>query len=128
MGLIVDYLFIAAGGAAGSLVRFGLSQLLPSAPMSVPWATLGVNLIGSLALGYFSRAGLLGHRQLLFLVVGFLGSLTTFSTLAFEIADRASQGSSGLAAGYCAATLVFGTVAAWIGSEIALKQNPRGQR
>ena len=120
--MAADYLAIATGGALGALARYLIGLTLGSAPDSLPWATLAANLLGSLLLGYFSRANTLGHRQMLFVAVGFLGSLTTFSTLAYEIVDRAGNGFTALATGYAATTLVCGGLAAWIGAEIALRR------
>ncbi len=117
--MVLDYLTIAAGGALGALTRYLIGLTLIHSPGAVPWSTLAANLLGSLLLGYFSRANTLGHRQMLFLAVGFLGSLTTFSTFAYEIVDRAERGLTGTALGYAATTLLCGSLAAWVGAEIA---------
>jgi CrcB protein len=121
--MIVDYLSIAAGGALGAAMRYLAALLIAPTPGSLPWPTLAVNVLGSFVLGYFSRAGTLGHRQLLFVAVGFLGSLTTFSTLAFEIVQRYQSGLVALAISYLLLTFGLGSAAAWIGAEIALRFN-----
>ena len=81
-------LAIAAGGALGALLRYGLSGLVQKmAGGAFPWGTLTVNVIGSLAIGIcwelFNRSptspALRG-----FAVVGLLGAFTTFSTFSLE--------------------------------------------
>ncbi len=122
--MIIDYLYIAAGGALGAVTRHLVATVLVHSPDSIPWATLVVNIFGSFLLGYFSRANMLGHRQMLFVAVGFLGSLTTFSTHAIEIIERAGNGWPALAIGYTLATLTLGMIAAWSGAEIAIRRQP----
>lgn len=73
-------LAVAAGGALGSVARWGVSLLLPS-----PWATLAVNILGSAAIGALAAAGLSGTWRL-FLVTGVLGGFTTFSAFSLETA------------------------------------------
>jgi CrcB protein len=121
--MTLDYLSIAAGGALGAVLRYLTALAIAQSPESFPWPTLLVNVVGAFVLGYFSRAGTLGHRQLLFVNVGFLGSLTTFSTLAFEITQRHDSGLIALAVAYLGVTFGLGTAAAWAGAEIALRLN-----
>lgn len=75
---------IALGGALGSLARFGFAEALPAQATAEGWATVAVNITGSLALGLLTayvvtrrHAPRLLHP---FLGVGFLGGFTTFST------------------------------------------------
>ena len=42
---------VAAGGVVGSLARWGVALALPTAPGDFPWATFGVNVLGSLLMG-----------------------------------------------------------------------------
>ena len=69
---------VFAGGAIGTLIRAGVNQLLFHP--SFPWATLVVNLVGSVALGLL--AGSLAKRPDRLLAdligAGVLGALTTF--------------------------------------------------
>lgn len=120
--MIVDYLAIAAGGALGSALRYLFSLWLAAPSNPLPWHTLAVNVLGSLALGWVARSNLFGRRQALFVMVGFLGSFTTFSTLAHELVTAAHHDGAEAAAVYAAATMVFGLTAAWIGSELATRR------
>ncbi len=117
--MAADFLAIAAGGAVGSLARYLIALWLSSPPPAFPWSTLAINLLGSFLLGFVARSGALGRRQMLFVVVGTLGSFTTFSALAFEIVERIERGMPGASAGYAAATMVLGIGAAWFGAEVS---------
>lgn len=81
-------LAIAAGGAAGALMRYGCSLAAQRMTGSLfPWGTMFVNLAGSLLLGFFATlfAEYLVSREVRgFLLIGLFGSFTTFSTLMFE--------------------------------------------
>jgi len=87
---------VFVGGAIGTLTRIGVSQLWFDP--TFPWATLLINLAGSLGLGIL--AGSLARRpdRLLGSLIGagFFGALTTFSTFAIEAVDLGVSG--GLAA------------------------------
>ena len=87
----VDYSFVAFGGALGASFRFFLSTVLQNQKYLnflglpvFPTSTLMVNILGSLIVGcfyFFFSKGILGNESIrLFVVIGFLGSFTTFST------------------------------------------------
>lgn len=84
----MQYLFIAAGGAAGAVLRYVISgwsyRLLGT---GFPWGTLVVNVLGSFLIGFlwqlFEYVPISSNvRSLIF--IGGLGAFTTFSTFAFE--------------------------------------------
>lgn len=82
-------LLIAFGGAAGSLLRFGLGGWVNARVAShFPWGTLAVNALGCLLFGIV--ASVLAQRTHLeqhvapLLLVGFIGAFTTFSTFAHD--------------------------------------------
>ncbi len=110
---------IAAGGALGTLCRYGVERGLPTALDHFPWATLIVNVVGSFLLG--TVLTLVVERwptdRFLrpFAAVGFCGGFTTFSTLAVEVDQRVQHGRVGLAAVYVAVSLVLGLGAAMAG-------------
>jgi CrcB protein len=102
---------IYAGGVVGALVRVGLAEAFPPAAGTWPWPTFAVNLVGALLLGYFfalTRDHPQERLQHPFLATGVCGTLTTFSTLQLELYELVDGGDTGLAAGYCAATIVAG--------------------
>ncbi|BAN69427.1 fluoride efflux transporter CrcB [endosymbiont of unidentified scaly snail isolate Monju] len=82
-------LAIAAGGAIGAVMRFGVSSAVYGwLGRGFPWGTLAVNLLGSLAMGFLSVFMLerlaLGSEWRAFVLVGLLGAFTTFSTFSIE--------------------------------------------
>jgi CrcB protein len=114
---------LAVGGALGTLVRYAIERAAPPAPDGFPWATLAVNVAGSLLLGVIVTLVIErwpGDRFLRPLVaVGFCGGFTTFSTMAVEIDQRIQHGHPGIAAVYLAVTLAAGLTAALAGITLA---------
>ena len=101
---MLNVLLLIAGGAAGTLARYGLTTWLRLAlgPTPLPWGTIAVNLLGCFLFGVVwaaaDRRGALGGPAPLLLLTGFLGAFTTFSTFAFETVDLLRAGHPGWAA------------------------------
>ncbi len=80
---------VASGGALGAVSRMLLNGLINRhIPHTLPFGTLGVNLLGSLLIGVmfalFHLNSTLSPHIKSFIVTGFLGALTTYSTFAIE--------------------------------------------
>jgi CrcB protein len=91
------YAFVALGGASGACLRFFISQVVLNwLGKGFPFATLIVNIIGSLLMG--ALYGFLEHGTLELTVhrtligIGFLGALTTFSTFSLDTLLLFQQG------------------------------------
>lgn len=129
-------LVIAAGGALGSLARWGVGQLVGSAGDTFPWATFIENVSGGFALGVLMVFALdvwPPHRYLRpFLGVGLLGGYTTFSTYMLESRNLLVEGRPLTAFIYLAGSLLAGLSAVWIGIAAArlaaLGSQRRGRR
>lgn len=110
---------IAAGGAVGSLGRWGLTVLLPHPASAFPWATFTANVVGCLLLGalmVFVIEVWPPSRYLRpFLGVGVLGGFTTFSTYMLDARTLLVAGRTSLAGQYVFGSLVAGLVAVWVG-------------
>jgi fluoride exporter len=93
----VQWLLVFIGGGVGSLMRY-LTGVLMTAWFggSFPWATFSVNVLGSLLIGLLAtladERGIIGPQARLFLVVGFLGGFTTFSSFSLETYRLARDG------------------------------------
>jgi CrcB protein len=116
-------LVISAGGALGSLARWGVGELLPWSGEGFPWATFVENISGGFALGVL-MVFLLDvwppHRYLRpFLGVGLLGGYTTFSTYMLESRGLLVGDEAATAFTYLAGSLVAGLTAVWLGITVA---------
>ena len=91
-------LAISAGAAGGALLRWQLGVQLNSLFPTVPPGTLAANLIGGYIIGfaiaYLAQAPNLAPEWRLFIITGFCGGLTTFSTFSSEIVTLLQQGRS----------------------------------
>ena len=79
---------VAIGGVLGAWSRWGVSYLLNSLWPSLPPGTLSANLVGGYLVGFFVELfflrGEIPPEAALFVITGFLGGLTTFSTFSAE--------------------------------------------
>lgn len=118
-------LLVAAGGAAGSVLRYHAGRFvsgLMGAQNAFPWGTLAVNIAGSLLMGalvgWFARSApgeAAAETARLLLGVGLLGGFTTFSAFSAELVTMIHRGQGGMAAGYAAASLIAGMAAVIVG-------------
>lgn len=79
---MISVILVAFGGMAGAISRYMLQRALPT--NIFPFSTLTVNLVGSFLLGWIVGKGIEGDLYLL-TAAGFMGALTTFSTLNVEL-------------------------------------------
>lgn len=105
---------ISLGAALGALLRWGLGVGLNHLWPSLPPGTLVANLVGGylvgLAVALLAQRPDLPPEWRLFVITGFLGGLTTFSTFSAEVVHALQQGRTGWAAA-TVATHVLGSLA-----------------
>lgn len=122
-------LAVLVGGAAGALARAGAEHAVPARPGQWPWATLAVNLLGSLVLAWLTTrvTEMVAPTRYVRLLVGtgFCGALTTFSTFQVETLRLAKDGHAQLAAGYAAASLALGMLVA-VAATVAARRRRYG--
>jgi CrcB protein len=130
--LLSPYLWVACGSALGGLARywcygFGARHW----GETFPWGTLFVNIAGCTFIGFF--ATLTGPEGRLlaptvvrqFVMPGFCGGFTTFSTLSLETLNLARSGEWWRAGGNMAASVLFCLAGVWLGYMLASALNER---
>ena len=117
--MLSSALAIALGAALGALLRWGLSIGLNGLFPLLPPGTLVANLAGGyligVALAFFAQFTQLPAEWRLFVVTGFLGSLTTFSTFSAEVVHALQQGRWGWAGATVGAHLLSSLAATLAG-------------
>lgn len=103
--IALKILVVGLSGALGALARYGVYGLCRQLGWSgFPWATFLVNMIGCLAFGIFVSVAEhripFGDHTKLAVLVGFMGSFTTFSTFAVDGSVMLREGDFGQAAIY----------------------------
>ncbi len=103
----MSVLCVASGGALGTLLRYLIASFMPSEEF--PRHPLSVNLLGCLIMGLF--AGWIfkfpvGEEARLFVMTGFLGALTTFSSFALDVGVLAEKGELVKASLYVALSVI----------------------
>lgn len=118
------YLLIAAGGAAGSVLRYWVGSTV-SGRMGTkfPYGTLVINLsacvIIGFALTYFGKLADLSPAWRFLVPIGFIGAYSTFSTYEWETLSTMRSGAFALAGLYAVGSLVLGLAATWCGTALA---------
>ncbi|HEY0742600.1 MAG TPA: fluoride efflux transporter CrcB [Chryseosolibacter sp.] len=115
-----NILLVGIGGFLGSVARYlssiSIDQRLNS---TFPFGTFTVNLAGAFVLGliygWASKFTSDSSEVKLFLITGFCGGFTTFSTFAFENFDLVANRMAATSIIYSLSSLVLGVVLVWIG-------------
>jgi CrcB protein len=118
----VKVALIAGAGAAGALVRYGIGAAV--GVRSFPWATLGVNVVGSFLLGFVLVLDIgrgWSETTLLPITIGFLGAYTTYSTFSYETFTLLRTDRVPTALIYVVASIVGGVLAAAAGYATATR-------
>ena len=121
--LLSHALLAAAGGAIGSVGRYlaGVYAVRWFGP-NFPWGTFIVNIVGSLLIGLLVEAVARALNQSadmrVFIVTGFLGGFTTFSSFSLDAMNMIERGDIMPAALYIAASVGIALIAVFAGLAI----------
>ena len=118
------YLFIAFGGALGSIARYWVGSTIANRMgTKFPYGTFVINIsacaIIGFALTFLARRADLSPAWRFLVPVGFIGAYSTFSTYEWETLSTIRTGAFLLAAFYAVSSLLLGLAAVWGGSAIA---------
>ena len=124
------YLWIAVGSALGGMARYGCSGLAARLiSETFPWGTLIVNVLGSFIIGFFATLTgpdgrvYVGSLTRQFVLIGFCGGYTTFSSFSIQTLNLMEDGEWLRAAANIGGSVVLCLFAVWIGSLLAASLN-----
>ena len=120
---MLTYLVIGLGGALGSIARYAVSSTIARGIGEIfPWGTFVANVTGCFIIGLFAMVTGPDGRILvppdvrLFVMVGFCGGYTTFSSFSLQTLALARDGDMTRAGLNVAISVVFCLVGVWLGS------------
>ena len=123
MEIIRNILAVGAGSFIGGVARYLVSLAMKGIGKGFPWATLTVNLLGSLLIGLLwgllSRNATESTSWGLFLTVGLCGGFTTFSTFSKDALTMLQAGQIGGFATYIIISVIAGIALAALGYYVA---------
>lgn len=124
MPSIDSLVFVALGGALGSVFRYLLSTWTQTVSKSIdfPYGTLVVNLIGCFIIGFLAQLaetrGVFTSESRTFVFVGILGGFTTFSSFGNDTINLLREGALWNALANVGANVIFGLILVWLGRSI----------
>ncbi len=115
-------ILIASGGATGAISRFLTTSLIKQYFPYSFYATLLINILGSFLIGYLVSVGYSKNISenfiKYFLIIGFLGSYTTFSAFSLEVVDLYLSGKFTLSFLYIIFSITLCILASLLGMHI----------
>jgi len=122
MGALTLYLWVAIGGAIGSVARFALGNaMIMALGADFPWGTLLINVLGSFVISFFGMLTGMHARfpvsaeARIFVTVGLCGGFTTFSAFSLQTVELVRNGNPGRAALYVALSAALCITACAVG-------------
>jgi CrcB protein len=127
---MVNYFWIALGGAIGTVGRYWLSEVVArTIGETFPWGTLIINVAGSFVIGFFGALTgpdgriFVGTTARQFVMIGICGGFTTFSSFSQQTLNLMNDGEWLYAGGNIVGSVVLCLLAVWIGYALATSLN-----
>ncbi|TYA97873.1 fluoride efflux transporter CrcB [Seonamhaeicola marinus] len=118
-------LLVFVGGGFGSVLRYLIGKQFNTDSFNFAWGTFCVNLIGSFVIGfifgYILIKNKISNEVFVFLVGGFCGGFTTFSTFANESLSYLRSGQTRLFLLYVLSSIILGLFCVWFGYFVSTK-------
>jgi fluoride exporter len=120
----IAYLWVALGGALGSVARFWINGLvIETTSATFPWGTLVINVTGSFVIGIIGALAIPEGRMdsqsrvfaTQFLMIGVCGGYTTFSSFSFQTLSLLREREWLYAGGNVILSVVLCMLAVWLG-------------
>jgi len=113
---------VASGGALGAVLRYLLTNLSKTLFVSSIYGTISVNIVGSFLIGYFITSGI-GNKLSdnfikFFLIIGLLGSFTTFSAFSYEVLDLINSKKYVTSISYIFISIFVCIMSAYLGTQL----------
>ena len=125
------YLWLALGGALGTIARYALNGLISQRfGQTFPLGTMTINVTGSFVIGLFAELTAPEGRWLVsptfrtFFMVGVCGGYTTFSSFSLQTLNLAQDKEWLYSSLNILLSVALGLVAVWLGYVLASKLNP----
>jgi CrcB protein len=123
---MATYLWVAIGSALGGMARYGCSGLAARlVGETFPWGTLLVNVAGSFVIGFAATLTgpdgriFVGSMARQFVMVGFCGGFTTFSSFSLQTLNLLNDGEWFRAGANIGGSVICCLVAVWVGHLLA---------
>ncbi|MCZ2128488.1 MAG: fluoride efflux transporter CrcB [Anaerolineales bacterium] len=121
---MTNILLVGAGGFIGSVLRYLVGGWVQQSAhrLDFPFGTLTVNVVGCFLIGLLAQLGekygAFSDESRAFLVIGFLGGFTTFSSFGNDTVNLALQNLTTNAVLNVGANLTLGLFAVWLGRAV----------
>lgn len=129
---MLNYIYIAVGGAFGSLLRYWLGGVIDGKMGALfPYGTMFINISGSFAIGLLAEMTGPDGRIIVQshvrngVLVGILGGYTTFSSFSWQTLNLVREGEMARAGAYVLFSVALCLVGVWLGTALARYLNLR---
>ena len=119
---MANYLWVALGGALGTVARYSISGLVARMiGETFPWGTIIVNVTGSFIIGLFATLTgpdgryFVGSTARQFVMTGICGGYTTFSSFSLQTQNLMNDGERFYAGANVSLSVVLCLIAVWAG-------------